>query len=131
GRGGAATPRASLSHDAALRRRHGLRQRQDLRPRSLAAGTERVSRNLVVLEFRGVPGEARPGALPRREGQGGARAHVERLGPCDRAHAGRDPRELPERGLLGDGAEGARAVHGRRREDRERLAWTRGATTTR
>ena len=79
----------------------GLLQREDLRPRGLAAGAERLSRDLLVLELRGVPGAAHAGALPQREGQARAGAHAERLGARGRAHAGRGPRELPERRRLG------------------------------
>ena len=67
---------------------------QDLRPRSLAAGAERLPRDLLVQQLRGVPGAPHAGALPQREGQAGAGAHAERLGPRGRAHAGRDPGEL-------------------------------------
>ena len=50
----------AVPDDGAVRRRHGLLFRQDVRHRSLAARTERVQGNLIVLEFRGVPGAARP-----------------------------------------------------------------------
>ena len=76
-------------------------------------GAGRLSRDLVVLQLRGLPGAPHAGALPQRQGQGRARAHAERLGPRRRPHARRDPRELPERRRLGHGAQGARALHGR------------------
>ena len=44
----------------------GFAVRQDLRPRGLAAGPGRLSRDLVVLELRGLPGAAREDPLPRR-----------------------------------------------------------------
>ena len=44
-----AAPRAAVSRGGAVHRRHRLRGGEDLRPRSVAAGAERVSRDLVVL----------------------------------------------------------------------------------
>ena len=50
--------------DDALHRRHGLRRAQDLRHRGLAAGPERLSRDLVLLGLRRFPGAAHGCALP-------------------------------------------------------------------
>ena len=58
-------------------------------------GAERLSRDLVVLELRSVPGAADAGALPQRAGQARARAYAERLGPRRRPHARRGDGELP------------------------------------
>ena len=49
---GAAEARAALSRDGAVHRRHGLLVGEDLRHRSLAAGTGTVPRDLVLLELR-------------------------------------------------------------------------------
>ncbi len=51
---------------------------------------ERLSRNLVVLQYRGVPGTAAAGALSQRAGQDRARAHAEWLRAGCRTHAGGD-----------------------------------------
>ena len=53
-----------------------------------------------------------------RRRQAGAGAYAERLRPGGRAHAGGDPRELPERRRLGDRAVCATSLHGRSGEDR-------------
>ena len=47
-----------LPHRGALQRRHGIRQRQDLRHRGLAAGAQRVQRNLLLQQLRDVSGAA-------------------------------------------------------------------------
>ena len=54
---------AALSHGHAVHRRHGILVGQDLRHRGLAAGPERLSRDLLVQQLRGVPGAAHAGAL--------------------------------------------------------------------
>ena len=85
----------ALPRDGAVHRRHRLRGGEDVRPRSVAARAERVPRDLVVLQLRGVPGAAHAGALSQRAGQAGARAHAERFRPRGRPHAGRGAGELP------------------------------------
>ena len=91
--------------DRAVRRRHRLRQRQDLRPRSLAAGAEQISRDFLVQQLRGLPGAAHAGALAQsRHRQARAAAHAERLGRGRRPRAGGGAGELPERRRLGHGA---------------------------
>ena len=67
-RGGAAAAGDSVPHRGAVRRRHRLRQRQDLRPRGLAALAGALPRDLLVQQLRGLPGAAHAGALaqPRR-----------------------------------------------------------------
>src|ERR1043166_5999462 len=60
----AETPRAAVSRDAALHRRHGIRVGEDLRPRGVAAKPEHLSRNFVVQQHRGVPGAAREHQAP-------------------------------------------------------------------
>ena len=62
-----------LSGDAAVDRRHGVRGAEDLRPRSLAAGAERLSRDFELLELRPVPGDADEGARIARPGGKGTR----------------------------------------------------------
>ena len=59
----------ALSRRRAVHRRHRLRGREDLRPRGVAARAERVSRDQLVQQLRGVPGAAHAGALPQRAGQ--------------------------------------------------------------
>ena len=60
-----AAARLAVSRDGAVRRGHRLRRRQDLRPRSLAAGTRPLSRNLFLQQLRGVPGAPHAGALAK------------------------------------------------------------------
>ena len=48
-RGDPEAARAAVPRGHAVHRRHGILRRQDLRPRSLAAGAERLSRDLLVL----------------------------------------------------------------------------------
>ena len=58
----------------------GFAQREDLRPRGVAAGSAGVSRDLLLQQLRGVPGAAHAGALAQsRDRQAGARAHAQRL----------------------------------------------------
>src|SRR6185503_17747807 len=80
---------------------------------SLAAGAERLPRDLLVQQLRVVPGAPHAGALPEREGAPGARPHAEWLGPGDRADPGGDTRELPERGRQRCGTRSAATVYGR------------------
>jgi seryl-tRNA synthetase len=83
GRIGASGARPALSQDAAVRGRHGLYRADHLRPRSLAARTGRLSRDLVVLELRRFPGTADERALsPRRRERHRVRPHAQRLGPA-------------------------------------------------
>ena len=83
----------------------GLRQRQDLRPRGVAAGAGRLPRDLVVLELRGA---SRRGACRRASAT--SKGKVEPLhtlngsGLAVGPHAGRGAGELPERRRLGHGA---------------------------
>ena len=91
----------------------GFRERQDLRPRSVAAGTARLSRDLVDIELRGVPGAADAGPLSQRAGEDRARPHPQRLGARRRPLAGRRDGELPACGRRHRRARRAAAVHGR------------------
>ena len=70
-RGDPAGLAVAVSRAGALHRRHGLLGRQDLRPGGVAAGTERVPRDLVGVELRGLPGAPDAGAVPCRTGQAG------------------------------------------------------------
>ena len=74
-----AEARAAVSRDGAVRRRHGLLRRQDLRPRGVAAGAEHVPRNFLLQQLRGVSGAAHAGAISQRERQARTGAYPERL----------------------------------------------------
>ena len=90
-----AKARASLSRDGALDRRHGLRRAEDLRHRGVAAGAGDVSRDLLLLELRGLPGPPHERALQAERRQGNAlRPHAERLGRRRRPRADRRAGEL-------------------------------------
>ena len=54
----------AVSHGAAVHRRHGVLVGEDLRHRGLAAEPGDVSRDLVLLELRGVPGAPRQHQVP-------------------------------------------------------------------
>ena len=71
---------APVPQGAPLHGRHGVRVGQDLRPRGVAPGGGALSRDLVLLELRGVPGPARQPPLPAR-GRRQARPppHAERI----------------------------------------------------
>ena len=85
-RGGAAPARPALPRGDALHRRHGLRVAEDLRHRGLAARAEHVSRDLLLLGLRRLPGAAHERALPRR--RAAARASCTRsTAPASRSAA--------------------------------------------
>ena len=99
----------------------GFHQREDARPRGLAAVAAGLPRDLVVQQLRRLPGAPRRPALPaRRRRQAQARAHAQRLGPRGRSHAGRGARELPAGRRLGGRARRAAPVHGRARAHHRR-----------
>jgi seryl-tRNA synthetase len=85
---------------ALVHRRHRLFFGQDLRPGSLAAGAEHLSRNFLLLQLRGLPGAPHAGALPRRQrGQSRKPELIHTLNGSGLAvgpHAGRHSGELPE-----------------------------------
>jgi seryl-tRNA synthetase len=81
---------------ALMYRRHGLLFGQDLRSRSLAAGTEGLPRDLLVLQLRGISGQAHAGALPQRAQPDRTGAHPQWLRSCRRTHAGGGHGKLPE-----------------------------------
>ena len=110
----------AVPRDGAVHRRHRLRVDQDLRPRSLAARAERVPRDQLLQQLRGVPGAADAGAVPQRAGQAGIRAHAERFRARRRADAGRRAGELPAGRRLGRGSGSAAALHGRAGADQPR-----------
>ena len=69
--------------------------RQDLRPGSVAAGAEAVSRNFFLLELRGVSGAAGEHTLPSGgQQEERVRAHAERQRAGDWADVAGDPGEL-------------------------------------
>ncbi|KAF1858304.1 hypothetical protein Lal_00014806 [Lupinus albus] len=113
GRDGPEEPGPAVPRDAAVHGRHGLFGRENLRPGSVAAGAEHVPRDLVAVELRRLPGPPHAGPFPQREGQAGATAHAERLGPGRGPHTGRRAGELPAGGWQCRRAGGAAAVHGR------------------
>src|SRR5690606_15078184 len=76
-------------------RRHGIWRPHHLRPRGLVAGAAGVSRDLVGVELRRLPGASDAGALPAREGQARTRAHAQRIGPRGGADPRRHAREPP------------------------------------
>ncbi len=75
--------------------RHWLLLRQNLRPRSLAAGPEPLPRNLLLLQLRRLPGAPRQHPLPpccrRRKGQARICPHAQRQRPGRRPHLARYP----------------------------------------
>ncbi len=97
-----------------VHRRHGLLGAEDLRHRGLAAGPERLSRDLELLELRRVPGAAHEGALPQGGREGHAlRPHAQRLRPRGRAHPGRHPRKLSAAGWIGRHSRSAASLYER------------------
>ena len=98
----------------AVHRRHGILGAQDLRHRGVAARPGALSRDIVLLELRRLPGASHERALPLQGREGHAlRPHAERLGPRGRAHADRGAGELPAGGRLGRRARGAASLYGR------------------
>ena len=83
-RGNSAPARAALSGDDAVHRRHGLCVAKDLRHRGMAAGTEYVPRDFVLLGVRRVSGAAHECALSH---QGGPRT----CATCTRSTAPASP----------------------------------------
>ena len=65
-----------LSHHAAVHGRHGLCRAEDLRHRGVAAGAGHLSRDLLVLGVRRLPGAAHECALPAEGRQGHAFVHT-------------------------------------------------------
>ena len=63
-RGSPQAPRPRLPHHAAVLRRHGLCLAEDLRHRGVAAGPGHLSRDLLLLGVRRLPGPAHGRALP-------------------------------------------------------------------
>ena len=98
-RPGARATRVALPRHGALLGRHRLRERENLRPRSLAPGAGRLSRDLLLQQLRGLPGAAHAGALAQsRDRQAGTGAHAERIGCCRRTGARRRARKRPAGG---------------------------------
>src|SRR5205814_7580139 len=114
-----AETRPALSHDGAVHRRHGILRREDLRYRGLAAGTEPVSRDILVLELRILPGAARRNPLSRRGSQREEKRvppHAER----PRTGSGKDvaghPRELSAERWFSHHPRSLETLHGRRQD---------------
>ncbi len=90
-----AAPRVAVPGGCAVHRRHGLRGRQDLRHRGVAAGPAEIPRDILVQQLRGFPGAAHAGALAQpADRQAGAGAHAQWLGAGGRAHPGGNNGEL-------------------------------------
>src|SRR5688572_15663204 len=85
----------------------------------MAARPERLSRDFILLQLRGFPGEAHGCALPPgRWRQAAIRAYAERLGPGRRAHADRGDGELSGERRLDPRAGCAHLLYGRAEPDR-------------
>ena len=106
--------RAAVPARRPLPGRHGVLLGEDLRPRGLAPGAERLPGDLLLLELRGVSGAE--GRDPREaDGRGRqvaqrVRPHAQRVGPGGGADPRRDPRELPAGRRLGGDPGGPPAV---------------------
>ena len=110
----AAASEAAVSHGAPLHGRHGLRVREDLRHRSLAAEPEDVPGDFFLQQHRGLSGASGQHQAPAwRHRQGRLRPHAEWLGPRRRTHAHRHHGELPAEGWLDRDPRRASPVHGR------------------
>src|SRR5262249_37642113 len=113
-RGGAAAARASLSGDEAFDRRPRFCVTKDLRHRSMAARTEGLPRDFLLLDLRRVPGAAHECALP---GQGwtppALPVHAQRLRRRGRARTDRGYGELSAAGRVDRGTGRAARLHGR------------------
>ena len=96
-----AAARAAVPGRRAVHRGHRLRRGQDLRPRGLAARPERLPRDQLVQQLRGVPGAADAGAVPQRAGQARVRPHAQRFRACRRPDTGCGAGELPAGGRFG------------------------------
>ncbi len=86
---------------------------QDLRPRGVAAGAGRLSRDLLVQQLHELPGTPRGHPLQAGGGrQAAPDPHPERIGPGGRPHPRRGAGELPTGRRLRRRARGAAPVHG-------------------
>ncbi len=94
-RGHPRTTGVALPPHGAVLWRHGFLCRQDLRSRSLAAGTEHLPRDFLLLQLRRLPGAPHAGPFPQRQEQAGAGAHAERFRAGRRPHAGGDSGKQP------------------------------------
>ena len=75
-----AAARAGLPRHRAVHRRHGLRRREDLRHRGLAAELRRLQGDLELQQLHGLPGSPSEHQVPRRRRVQGlaTRAHAQR-----------------------------------------------------
>src|SRR5262249_48995532 len=118
-RGGFAPARPALPSRNPVRRRHGLCCAKDLRHRGLVARAERVSRDFLLLELRGVPGAAHERALPAQGRPPSApRPHAQRFRRCRGPRADRGHGDLPAAGRIDRGARRAAALYGRTQSHR-------------
>ena len=103
-----------------VHRRHGLRVAEDLRHRGLAAGAGDVSRDLVLLELRRLPGAPHGRALSHQgRPRGAPRAHAQRLRRRGRPRADRRDGDVSAGRRQHRGAGRAADLHGRQDGDRE------------
>src|SRR5947209_5499162 len=108
------------SRDGALHRRPGVLGGEDVRPRSVAAGAGRFSRDQLLLDVRRLSGA--PSADPPSAGAGGEAAagcDPQRQRPRGGAHGGGDSRERPAGGRERGVARGDPALPGRPRAARD------------
>ena len=91
---------------------------EDLRRRGVASRPERVQRNFLVQQRRGVSGPQGEHQIQGgRSRESRVRAHAERIGVTDRPHTGRRARKLPAEGRVGARARRAAPIHGRAGSD--------------
>src|SRR5262249_43860120 len=118
-RGSVEAARYSLSRRVALRGRYGICRGEELRPRSLAARTGEVPRDLLVLQLRNVSGSAPGSQVPAdRWRPDRLLSYVERIRAGRRPDADRGDRELPGGRRLRNDSEGTPSLHERDRANR-------------
>ena len=71
---------AAIPYGAAVHGRYGIRVREDVRHRSMAAEPEHLSRDFILQQHGSIPGAARQHQVPAgRRREAGVRAHPERI----------------------------------------------------
>jgi hypothetical protein len=91
--------------------RYGILVVQNLRYRGLAPQPEHLSRDLILLQLRSLPGPPRPDTLQARwEIKDRIRSYPQWIRTCRWPNLARHPRELSAEGWNGEGAEGASSL---------------------